>query len=272
MAIRTSPVSTTSDQSSAKTSHDSNTLSSSSLNIQQPLLTDRLQATVEVILCSGFPTQLLLIFALATIGWSPLDKDNNLSLSFISLLSLLDTVLLVVLIRIFMYIRDESPHVMFLGSRLVKDEIKVGLFCIPIALLLVSVTLMIVQQLAPWLDNVLRNPLEDLMSGPLEILLLIIVAVIAGGLREEIQRAFILARFEQYLGGGLIGLVVFSLVFGAGHVLQGWDAAIATAVLGAGWGALYLARRSIVAAVVSHSAFNILEIIHRVVTIEYGLQ
>ena len=110
------------------------------------------------------------------------------------------------------------------------------------------------------------------MSGPLEILLLIIVAVIAGGLREEIQRAFILYRVEQYLGGGLIGLVVFSLVFGAGHVLQGWDAAIATAVLGAGWGALYLARRSIVAAVVSHSAFNILEIIHRVVTIEYGLQ
>ena len=171
-----------------------------------------------------------------------------------------------------MYIRDESPHVMFLGSRLVKGEIKIGLFCIPIALLLVSVTLMTVQQLAPWLDNVLRNPLEDLMSGPLEILLLIIVAVIAGGLREEIQRAFILNRFEQYLGGGLIGLVVFSLVFGAGHVLQGWDAAIATVVLGAGWGALYLARRSIVAAVVSHSAFNILEIIHRVVTIEYGLQ
>jgi len=271
MVIRASPVRAASDQVNIKIPHNPNTRSSSSLNIRQPLYADRLQAAVEVILCSGFPTQLLLIFVLAAIGWHPLDTDNKLSLSYVSLLSILDTVLLIALIRTFMYIRDESPHMMFLGSRLVRSEVKIGFFCIPIVILLASVTLAIIQQLAPWLDNVLRNPFEDLISGPLEILLLIMVAVIAGGLREEIQRAFILNRFEQYLGGGLVGLVIFSLVFGAGHVLQGWDAAIATAVLGVGWGILYFARRSIVAAVVSHSAFNILEIIHRAVTIEYGL-
>ena len=29
-----------------------------------------------------------------------------------------------------------------------------------------------------------------------------LVVMIAGGVREEIQRGFVLHRFEQYLGGG----------------------------------------------------------------------
>jgi membrane protease YdiL (CAAX protease family) len=84
--------------------------------------------------------------------------------------------------------------------------------------------------------------------------------VIAGGVREELQRAFLLHRFEQRLGGGGIGLVVTSLAFGLGHTLQGWDAAVTTAVLGACWGALYLARRSVVATVTSHALFNLAQV------------
>ena len=48
-------------------------------------------------------------------------------------------------------------------------------------------------------------------------------------MREEIQRGFVLRRFEQYLGGGPAGLVVFSAIFGLGHLEQGYDVAIATA-------------------------------------------
>ena len=87
-----------------------------------------------------------------------------------------------------------------------------------------------------------------------------VVAVVGGGVREEVQRAFILHRFEQHLGGGRVGLAVSSLAFGLGHVIQGWDVAIATAALGAFWGWIYLRRRSIVAPVVSHSGFNAAEI------------
>jgi membrane protease YdiL (CAAX protease family) len=42
--------------------------------------------------------------------------------------------------------------------------------------------------------------------------------------------------------------------------LQGADAAIATGVLGVFWGIVYLRRRSVVAPVVSHSGFNLLQI------------
>ena len=87
-----------------------------------------------------------------------------------------------------------------------------------------------------------------------------LVATIAGGLREEIQRAFIIHRFEQHLGGAWVGLVLYSLVFGAGHALQGWDAVVTTTMLGLFWGYVYVSRRSIVAPAVSHSGFNAAEI------------
>jgi membrane protease YdiL (CAAX protease family) len=50
------------------------------------------------------------------------------------------------------------------------------------------------------------------------------------------------------------------VAFGAGHFLQGVDAAIATGVLGAFWAIVYLRRRSIVAPVVSHSGFNLVQL------------
>jgi membrane protease YdiL (CAAX protease family) len=76
-----------------------------------------------------------------------------------------------------------------------------------------------------------------------------------------LQRAFLLRRFEQYLGGATIGVVVLSAGFGLGHAVQGWDAVITTGVLGALWAVVYLRRRSIVAPMVSHAGFNSLEVL-----------
>ena len=103
--------------------------------------------------------------------------------------------------------------------------------------------------------------MEALIQSPLDAFVFTVVAVVAGGLREELQRAFVLRRFEQHLGGGWLGLIVFSVAFGLGHYIQGWDAAIVTASLGAVWGAIYLMRRSVVSAMVSHAGFNVAEIL-----------
>ena len=87
------------------------------------------------------------------------------------------------------------------------------------------------------------------------------VVMVAGGVREEIQRGFVLRRFEQYLGGGVTGLIVFSALFGLGHLEQGRDVALATAVLGAFWGAIFLRRRSIAGPMVGHAGFNLAQVI-----------
>jgi membrane protease YdiL (CAAX protease family) len=55
------------------------------------------------------------------------------------------------------------------------------------------------------------------------------------------------------------------VAFGAGHLLQGIDAALATGLLGAFWGAVYLRRRSCVAPMVSHAGFDLLQIVQYIV-------
>ncbi len=91
------------------------------------------------------------------------------------------------------------------------------------------------------------------------------LVIVAGGIREELQRAFLLHRFEQHLGGARVGVVVLSTAFGLGHYVQGWDAVVTTGVLGAFWAVLFLDRRSSIAPVVSHAGFNSLEILRVVI-------
>jgi membrane protease YdiL (CAAX protease family) len=220
----------------------------------------RLMAAIEVLLCSGFPTQLGLIFVFATVGLQPTDSTGELSLAYIVLLSLTDAAILIALIFHFLRIHDEQPARVLLGGRPVGREVRFGLLLIPLIVIGTLGALAAISAFAPWLRNVPDNPLEALIRSPLNVALFILVAVVAGGLREEIQRAFILRRFEQHLGGGWLGLALFSIAFGFGHQIQGWDAAIVTGLLGALWGALYLVRGSAVAAMISHAGFNLVEI------------
>jgi membrane protease YdiL (CAAX protease family) len=106
--------------------------------------------------------------------------------------------------------------------------------------------------------------LQELLRSPRDAWLFALVALAAGGVREEIQRAFLLHRFDVQLGGRLIGLFVTSLLFGAGHMFQGADVAIATGLLGAFWGIIYLHRGSIVAPMVSHAGFDLVQIVQAV--------
>jgi membrane protease YdiL (CAAX protease family) len=96
----------------------------------------------------------------------------------------------------------------------------------------VVVILTSVRLLAPVLHNVETNPLEEMATGGLmNAAAFGVVGILAGGVREELQRAFMLRRFE-YFGGDKVGVVVLSIAFGLGHVVQGWDAAVTTGALG----------------------------------------
>ena len=220
----------------------------------------RLTALVEVLLCSGFPTQLLLIGLMTAIGMAATDPSGGLSLSYIFVLSMADTVLLLGLILYLLRRRGEDPASVFLGTRPPRYEIRLGVILIPVVLGVALVGVSLLHYLWPGLRNVPENPFEALLGSPWNAAVFAVVAVFAGGVREELQRAFVLRRFEQHLGGAWVGLVLFSLAFGLGHALQGWDAAVVTGLLGALWGVVYLVRRSVVSTIVSHSGFNIVEI------------
>jgi len=222
---------------------------------------ERAAAALEVILCSGIPTQIVVITFLSALGMKTRLANGQMSPPFVFALTLLDTVLLVGLIVFFMRTHRESVREQLFGSRPLKIEMLLGLLLIPASFLIVIAVLVMVQLWAPSLRNVPHNPLQDLVRNRWDAVIFAFVVMIAGGVREEIQRGFVLRRFERYLGGGAVGLVVFSGLFGLGHLEQGRDVALATATLGAFWGLIFLRRRSIVGPMVGHAGFNLAQVI-----------
>jgi membrane protease YdiL (CAAX protease family) len=222
----------------------------------------RARALFEVFLCSSLPTQFLIAGTLDTLGIAPRTATDELSLTFVLTLSLADSALLILLMVGLARAHGDSPWLLWRGVRPVTAEVVLGLWLVPATVLMVGVLIASIRALAPGLHNVPENPLEALATGGAGAAALFgVVAIVAGGIREELQRAFLLQRFERHLGGATMGVVVLSAAFGLGHALQGWDAAIATGALGAFWAIVYLRRRSSIAPIVSHAGFNSIEVL-----------
>jgi membrane protease YdiL (CAAX protease family) len=227
---------------------------------------NRVASLIEVVLCSGFPTQLVVVIGLAAAGWTPMRDDGVLSLRYVVSLSFVDTALMLALIALFLRWRQDDPRAVFLGGRPPRREAWLGLALLPATLVVVAALALVIAKVAPWLRNVPENPLAAMVSTRIDLFVLGVTVVVAGGVREELQRAFVLNRFERDLGGAVVGLLVFSAAFGLGHTIQGWDAAVLTSTLGLLWGATYLWRRSVVAPVVCHALFNLAQLLHFWVT------
>lgn len=225
----------------------------------------RLIAAVEVALTSGFPTQLAVGAALLGAGMKAFDAGGGLSMPFVITLWLADSVVLLALVAVFLQLSGQRWTPLLFGGRASGREAWLGVALIPVLFGTVVGLMALVGWLWPALHNVPTNPFEALIRSPRDAAVLALVAVLSGGLKEEVQRAFVLRRFDEHLGGARVGLVVFSLAFGAGHFIQGWDVGLVTTILGFAWGVLYLRRRSIVASAVSHAGFNLAQIIQFVV-------
>jgi len=216
-------------------------------------------ALLQVIVASGVPTQLALGLMLQLAGLGAFTLGNPVPL-FVAIIALTDSVLLVVLIYAFLVASGERPRDVLLGDRPAR-EMALGLLLLP---LLFLGLLMVIGTIAKWfpvLHSVPVNPYETFFHRRSDALLFALVVVVAGGVREEVQRGFILRRFHQRLGGARVGLVIWSCAFGLGHYTQGWDVAIGMAGAGAFWGWLYLRRGSVLAPIVNHAAFDLAQVV-----------
>ena len=198
---------------------------------------------------------------LAYFGMTPHAADGGWAPPFIVSMALIDMVLVLVLIGMFLRAHREPVPGFVLGPRRPGREVLLGLALIPAAFFLVIAVLAVILVIRPSLHNVEVNPFERMLQTPRDAAIFAVVAMLAGGVREEVQRAFIVRRFDQYLGGAVVGIVVYSIIFGLGHIEQGYAAAIATGSLGAGWGVIYWRRQSIIAPIISHAGFNLLQLV-----------
>lgn len=229
-------------------------------NRVRPSLDQRIVALIEVVLCSDFPTQALVALTMLWLGFPTSDTSGSLNVGYLATLLMADTVLLVGLILLLLRSHGERPATVFFGATRWWTELMAAPAMVGIAYGIALTVMLGIAALVPWLHTVEKNPLQNLLLVPRDATIFAFLVIVAGGVREEVQRAFILTRFEQSLGGPVVGVVVSSIAFGAGHFVQGADAALATGLLGAFWGVVYLRRRSIVAPVVSHAAFDLLQI------------
>lgn len=228
-------------------------------------------AASQALLVSGVPTQVLVFAALYfAVGLAYLDPDGQVAFSFFVALSLVDTLLVVGLIAVFLRQNGEDPRHVFIGARRVLPEAVRGLLLVPVVFLVVALLVLALRTAFPWMHTVEQNPLEAFMRTPGQAAVFLVVVVLAGGVREELQRAFILHRFERYLGGIHIGLILFTLTFGALHLEQGIDVAVAIGVLGLWWGLVYIRRRSAVLPLVNHAGFNALQVVQAVMVKAFG--
>jgi len=204
--------------------------------------------------------------AAVSVGVHPWQAPGVPTMAFLAVTQLADACLLIALMTVLTRLHGDRPGLLWRGTRPLAREAGLGVLLIPAVLLLVGLTLGLTTRFAPWLRNVPENPFEQLISTPGRAALMVVVVIVAGGVREELQRAFLLRRFEQHLGGAGVGVIVLSAAFGAGHYVQGWDAMLATGVVGAFWAILYLRRRSVIAPVVSHAGFDVIQVLGTALT------
>ena len=219
----------------------------------------------EVVAASGFPTQLALGGLLMAAGLRPFGADGSLSMTYLAVLMPADTALLLALVVWRIRAGGERVSAVLLGTRPWRREGWLGAGLVPVVFGAVVIVMLALRALWPGLHNVDANPFEALLRTRVDALVLGVLVIMTGGLKEEVQRAFVLHRFDQQLGGARLGLVIYSLVFGTGHVIQGYDVAIVTALLGLAWGTLFLWRRSVVAPAASHAGFNAAQVLQFVV-------
>jgi membrane protease YdiL (CAAX protease family) len=222
-------------------------------------------AAIQALMVSGIPTQLVVV-AIMMVGFrvNPFDQaslENAFSLEFMAVMLLVDTALTAVLIRVFLEMSGEDSRTVFLGKRPALGEILRGIALAPAIIIGVSVLTLSLRQVAPWLHTVKESPYVKYMDTPLDAAVFLVVVVLGAAVKEELQRAFVLHRFEHYLGGRRVGLLVFSSLFGILHFDQGVDVAVSIGLLGLFWGVLYLKRRNAVITMASHATFNAAQVI-----------
>ena len=231
----------------------------------------RIAAFLQVLVCSGqVVTQTAIYAVLILLGMKAPDGDM-LPLPFFVALSLIDAAVVAFMIFVFLRASGESFRQVFFGGREIKKELTLGVILIPVVLVGMGIIMGTIKVAFPGLHNVKVSPFDAFTDTPFHAALFVFVVIVAGGIREELARAFMLHRFEQRLGGIWVGQILFTLLFGFAHLIQGWDAALAIGSLGFFWGVLYIRRRSAAAAMVSHAGFDAIQVIVQLLAKTLGI-
>jgi uncharacterized protein len=215
---------------------------------------DRLAAFAEILMVVLLGS-LLVEGLFGVLGRSPLTDARHLVV-FMWLEAAIAVVIMTVLLRF----RKSSWRELGWTASGLSREVLVGLLVLP---LLFGVTLVVGASFEAFLPRYVspRNPLLDKIQTGLDLGLFLLSSLFVGGFKEELQRAFVLTRFQHYLGGIWVGLVIWTSIFAVLHLYQGIDKAAAAGALGLIFGLLYIWRGKLTAPIVAHALYDVVTLV-----------
>jgi membrane protease YdiL (CAAX protease family) len=91
-----------------------------------------------------------------------------------------------------------------------------------------------------------------------ESALWIAVSVVAGVCEELVYRGYLQGQLWSLTGSLPTALILQALIFGLGHIYQGWKPALVTAIYGLIFGLLAAWRRSVIPGAIAHAIVDIM--------------
>jgi membrane protease YdiL (CAAX protease family) len=221
----------------------------------KPLI-EKALAVVEVLLVSGIVSESLAFLPISLLFGKNVESLTH-DVKTLSAFLLLESTITFLLLAYILKIHGERIRDMGLRWDRWKSHLFVGLALVPILFLINEIVGRIFSIYLPeyYME---QNPLTAIIHTPWQLALFIFTVLIAGGIKEELQRAFILRTFSRCLGGPVVGLVLWSLAFGIFHYVQGVQGVTVTAIIGLAFGILYLLRGSLIGPIAAHGTYDAL--------------
>lgn len=192
----------------------------------------------------------------ANLGHAPkIDLNPPLLLQ----LALTNTIVTLAFVALFLLLGKERPRdIGFRREQLLRQLLIGSSFGLALALVDHLAIGNLMKALLPETFNEGMRMLAEFM-GKINIVVWFLAAVFMGGVIEELQRLFIITRFERCFGtvGIVIALVMESLLQGAGHAYQGPERSFIYIFVGLAFGLVYLRKRSAVEAMACHAVYDV---------------
>lgn len=218
-----------------------------------PTLIQRARALTEVLVVAlgGYAIILLMAPAFHLAGQDLLSRPRLLVFVLI-----VEGTLSMAFVFLFLYLNGERPAKFGFVWRRPLREIGIGLLVVPVLFLgTVAVGLFFRQFFPQYVTE--ENPLLQIIQSRDVLQLFLFSSIYVGGFKEEIQRAFVLVRFGEFLGGYGVGLAIWTVFFGVGHLIQGVDNAFGAGLLGLMFGIVFLWRKCLIAPILAHAVYDI---------------
>lgn len=205
----------------------------------------------------------IVLYWLYEILWR--DSNQTLPAAFPELVLRIARNKLIVLVAVVLLLRLQGEDLRALGvsRRDWPKHLGIGLVLGVVMFVGLNVALTsMLNALIPW-AHPSGTSILSFFKQPRNLLFWILIAILGGGIFEEIQRIFILTRFGQALGrrGLVLGAGLTSVMFGFGHLYQGLGSSISTGIAGLAFSPVYLRRRSTLEPIAAHALSDVLAVI-----------